>query len=558
MLAQLKQLLVLAIFCSTIALQADPTKNLFTAIESHDVQAAQQAISQGADINAHGTTSDTDFAATDWNPLMRSIAQLNSTIIKSQSYINTTFNLSKYLFGAGVALGGLASLYTGSWYPLAITAGISSLPLLFGHQVVKSFDADAIDNQFTITQSLLSHSKIDKNYSGRNAISASTIANNGYELLHSKDICPPAPALTPDNKYDAIMKTIVSQLPAPSLASSSAKDSNYFKQASEFKPVNKLEKLPIIFDANYDITFGGLENLHPFDTKKYGKVSKYILDKFALTRQQFYTPTSVTDQDLLLVHTQDYLNSLKSSLTLGLIADMPILGLLPNSFAQKALLDPVKLATGGTILGADLALEHGWAINLSGGYHHAKSTKPVNGGFCIINDICIAARKVLMKHPELRILIVDLDAHQGNGHEEVARNDKQIAIFDIYNGKTWPGDFACQERINFNFPVDGRKTNDIIYLKLLKDELPKAIDLVKPNMIIYNAGTDVYYQDPIGGMSLTKAGIIERDEVVFTQALSRNIPILMVLSGGYHSQSYAIISESVENLWNKLLASKMA
>ena len=216
------------------------------------------------------------------------------------------------------------------------------------------------------------------------------------------------------------------------------------------------------------------------------------------------------------------------------------------------------MATGGTIIGADLALEYGWAINLSGGYHHAKRAEPVAGGFCIINDICIAARKVLMKHPNYRILIVDLDAHQGNGHEDVAETEKQIAIFDVYNGKTWPGDFACQERINYNFPVDGRKTDDKAYLTLLAKELPKAIDTVKPDLIIYNAGTDVYYEDPIGCMALTKQGIINRDEMVFTHALTRNIPILMVLSGGYHAQSYAIISASVENIWKKLLADRFA
>ena len=357
-----------------------------------------------------------------------------------------------------------------------------------------------------------------------------------------------------------MLKTIISQLTTPVNPddASSATSITSYVASKTFKKLQKNEKLPIIFDANYDISFGGLESLHPFDTKKYGKVSQYLLKAFSLTPDQFYKPDLVTDEDLLLVHTQEYLETLKNSFTLGLIADMPFLGLLPNKLAQKALLHPVKLATGGTIIGADLALEYGWAINLSGGYHHAKKAEPVAGGFCIINDICIAARKILLKHPEYRILIVDLDAHQGNGHEDVAENEKQIAIFDIYNGKTWPGDFPCQERINYNFPVDGRKTNDAVYLALLNEELPKAIDAVKPDLIIYNAGTDVYYEDPIGSMALTIPGIINRDELVFTQAITRNIPILMVLSGGYHSKSYQIISKSVENVWYKLLINTLA
>lgn len=540
-----------------IPIYSNPTQKLITAIEQNNSTQAKEAIQEGADINAHGQTSSNDLAATDWTPLMKSIGQLNSSIIISQSYINTVKNLSTYLFFGSTALAGIASVYKRSWYPVLLTGALATLPYLLTSPVIKALDAPAINNQYKITTSLLRNPAIQKDYVGRNTTSASTIAQRGYDLLHSSDICPPSPAYTPEAKYSNMLGSIKSQLPTiaanPLMPKYQPRAALHFSQANEFKKINDSDKLPIIFDVNYDITFGGLERFHPFDTKKYGKVSAYLLKNVFQNSNRFHTPISVSDADLRLVHTSSYLDSIKNSFTLGLIADMPILGLLPNRLVQKALLDPVKLATGGTILGARLALEYGWAINLSGGYHHAKCNKPVAGGFCIINDICIAARKVLLAHPDYRILIVDLDAHQGNGHEEVARDEKNIAIFDIYNGKTWPGDFACQERINFNFPVDGRKIKGNAYLNLLSRELPKAIDQVKPNLIIYNAGTDVYCKDPIGGMSLTKKDIIDRDEVVFMQAVARNIPILMVLSGGYHAESHSIISESVENLWNSVL-----
>ena len=230
----------------------------------------------------------------------------------------------------------------------------------------------------------------------------------------------------------------------------------------------------------------------------------------------------VSDADLALVHCNEYVTSLQNSATIGILADMDSLGRLPNSFVKKVLLDPVKLATGGTILATELAREYGWSINIAGGYHHAKSRELVRG-FCLINDICIAAKKILMKDPEAKILIVDLDAHQGNGHEEIAAEDKRIAIVDFYNADTWPGDYPCQKRINFDYPLKAH-TKDAEYLNLLKQELPKVIDIVKPTLIIYNAGTDIFEKDPLGMLSISRQGIIERDQFVFKEAIGRKIP----------------------------------
>lgn len=536
---------------------ADPTKDLLKAIEINDIVLAKQAISAGADINFQVNTNQ-DLSATGWTPLMKAIAKLNSTIITTQSLSNTVHSIAKYSCLIGIASSVLYSAAKQSWYPIVIaTAALGSIQTLV-KPLIKQKDTQAVHDQYEIVKLLLAQPSIDKNHVASNKVSAAVLIEEGLDLLHSKYLCPPYEAGKPDKEYVQLLRSIKQHLPAQKINNQIQARPDFDAKCTNktaFKTFDENAQLPIIFDPNYDITFGGLEKLHPFDTKKYGKVSEYLIKKLGLQPTQLHVPDAVSDQDLSLVHTKKYIDSLQSSWNLGLIADMPFLGLLPNKLAQKALLNPVKLATGGTILATDLALKHGWAINLSGGYHHAKSAEPVLGGFCIINDICIAAKKVLLQNPDFRILIVDLDAHQGNGHEEIEKNEPRIAIFDMFNGQTWPGDFTCQERINFRFPLKAR-TNDAYYLEILSQSLPQAIEAINPDLIIYNAGTDVYEKDPIGALSLSKEGIVKRDQIVFEHAMNRCIPIAMVLSGGYHADSHTIISQSIENLWNNVLKNK--
>lgn len=196
-------------------------------------------------------------------------------------------------------------------------------------------------------------------------------------------------------------------------------------------------------------------------------------------------------------------------------------------------------------LGAQLALKDGWAINLSGGYHHAK--RDSGGGFCVYADIPLAAVKILEQHPDHTIMIVDLDAHQGNGHESCLKDEPRVAIYDIYNKDIYPRDIEARKRINFNHPVYTGIEDDA-YLELLSSTLPAALDQVRPNLIIYNAGTDVFEEDQLGLMRISENGIIKRDELVFQYAHERNIPIVMVLSGGYTKKSAGIIGKSVHNI----------
>ena len=156
-------------------------------------------------------------------------------------------------------------------------------------------------------------------------------------------------------------------------------------------------KLPLVYTDTYNIGMMGVENLHPFDTKKYRKVFKHLRASLGLSKSQFHLPPLAGEDILALVHQQTYLDSLNESKVIAEIAEFGPLGRLPAGLLKRNLLRPMQYATGGTILGAELALEHGWAVNLSGGYHHAKAG---NGeGFCYFADIPLAIHSLWNNEP---------------------------------------------------------------------------------------------------------------------------------------------------------------
>lgn len=307
--------------------------------------------------------------------------------------------------------------------------------------------------------------------------------------------------------------------------------------------------VPIVFHEDYDISFFGIEKLHPFDTQKYGKIARHLQQTCNIAPKDFQKPEKMTDAQLQLVHTAGYLASLKYSRTIATIAEIAPLRYLPNFLLQRNMMNGMRYASAGTVLGAELAMTHGWSINLAGGYHHAKAG---NGeGFCFFADIPLAIKKLREKNPALKVLVVDLDAHQGNGLEAILGPDPLTHIFDMYSGNNYPSDSAVFKYIDFNYPL-ADYIQDQDYLAILKKELPKAIKATKPDLIIYNAGTDIFEQDPLGKMRVTENGIIERDLFTFSQALDNKTPILMVLSGGYSTESAHIVGTSIENILKKL------
>jgi len=364
------------------------------------------------------------------------------------------------------------------------------------------------------------------------------------------------------------------------------------------------QKYPIVYSPEYNISLGKwldkiIGPLHPFDTKKYAKIHNHLKQTFNLTDDQFYTPTMITDEELLKIHDKEYLETLKKSQTISQAVDLwNVLAIFPNSVLQKTLLNPMKLATGGTVLAAQLAMEHGWAINLSGGYHHAQPNHAEGG--CIFADVPLAIKTLREneKYKNIKILIVDLDAHQGNGNALCLKNDLNTFIFDMYNANEYPfyktqtkvnpiyngkiaaqhirfnmhldggylGTTACSQYLNISVPLLSavpfvgaidksieRRIDGIEYLTHLVTYLPQALnELIRenncPDLIIFNAGSDVFERDDLGMLNVSKSDIMRRDQFVWQIARENDIAIMMVLSGGYGPENAGIVSESIANI----------
>ncbi|MEE6501557.1 hypothetical protein FKM82_004244 [Ascaphus truei] len=290
---------------------------------------------------------------------------------------------------------------------------------------------------------------------------------------------------------------------------------------------------PIVYSADYNITFMGLEKMHPFDSGKWGKVINFLRDATLITDDTIVAAREATEDDLLVVHTRRYLSKLKWSYVVATITEIPPVLVLPNCLVQRKVLKPLRMQTGGTIMAGKLAIDRGWAINIGGGFHHCSSER--GGGFCAYADITLAIK--------------------GNGHERDFLDDDRVYIMDVYNRYIYPGDGFAKRAIKRKIELDWG-TEDAEYLDKVETHVKGALNETRPDVIIYNAGTDILDGDPLGGLAISPQGIIKRDEIVFTIARSRCIPILMVTSGGYQKRTARIIADSILNLHNLGLIDK--
>ncbi|KAI0236167.1 Histone deacetylase 11 [Lamellibrachia satsuma] len=257
-------------------------------------------------------------------------------------------------------------------------------------------------------------------------------------------------------------------------------------------------------------------------------------------------PIEVQLVDLLRVHTQSYIDDLKKSITVARITQVPHVAHLPKCIVQSQVLRPLRFQTGGTVLAAKLALERGWAINLGGGFHHCSATQ--GGGFCVYADITIAIRLLFDNMIAIkRVMIIDLDAHQGNGYERDFMADDRVYILDMFNHEIYPNDEYAKGSIRRKVQLNS-DVGDSEYLSLVRKHVEAALNEFPPDLIIYNAGTDVLEGDMLGHLSLSTQGVIERDQIVFQKARTRDIPIMMLTSGGYQRSTARVIANSILNL----------
>ncbi|KAG0576538.1 hypothetical protein M758_5G081400 [Ceratodon purpureus] len=324
------------------------------------------------------------------------------------------------------------------------------------------------------------------------------------------------------------------------------------KNSGLYFDVSLDERDPVVYSSSYNISFMGIEKLHPFDASKWGRIQKFLADEGVLNQKRIVEPVEATTDDLLVVHTEKYLDSLRRSLVVAQITEVPPVALLPNFIVQRKVLQPFRKQVGGTVLSAKLAKERGWAINIGGGFHHCCANE--GGGFCAYADITLAIQFAYTRLAITRVMIIDLDAHQGNGHERDFMNDDRVYIIDLYNSDIYPWDQAAKKRINQPVALKSGTSNEK-YLALLSQELKKAGDIFKPELVVYNAGTDILEGDPLGRLLVTPEGVKQRDEMVFQFAKDQRCPIMMLTSGGYMKTSARVIADSITNLAAKRLIS---
>ncbi|MEM1126114.1 MAG: histone deacetylase [Bacteroidota bacterium] len=267
--------------------------------------------------------------------------------------------------------------------------------------------------------------------------------------------------------------------------------------------------------------FVPLPERHPFPMGKFPALHRLLLDEGLIRPDDVVAPREVDWADLLLVHTSDYLSALAQG-TLSRQAERKM-G-LPWS---ERLVVRSRLAVQGTINAALMALQDGLAANLAGGTHHAY---PGHGeGFCVLNDVAVAIRVLMRSGWVGRVLVVDLDVHQGNGTAAIFADDGRVFTFSMHGAKNYPFHKPPSTR-DVGLP-DGLE--DDAYLEILGRELPSVLDQARPDLVFYLAGIDVLAGDRYGRLSLTPEGLFARDRLALEAFHRQGFPVTLLLSGGY-------------------------
>lgn len=273
----------------------------------------------------------------------------------------------------------------------------------------------------------------------------------------------------------------------------------------------------IIYSPKYEVDIGA----HIFPTLKCRLIKERLVKEGIAAKQDFIHPQKVTDEEVGLVHTAAYIEKLKT----GTLTYVEMLKLeLPYS---KDLVDASYLCAGGTILAARLALKEKIAVHLGGGFHHAYADH--GEGFCVFNDVAIAIKVLQSGHLIKKAVVIDVDLHQGNGTAKIFQGDKNVFTFSIHQENLYP---YPKEKSNWDIGLEDG-CGDKKYLEFLKEAIERIIREFKPDFAVYLAGADPYQDDQLGSLDISLAGLKERDEFTLRSLYKNNVPVAIVLGGGY-------------------------
>ena len=274
--------------------------------------------------------------------------------------------------------------------------------------------------------------------------------------------------------------------------------------------------LPVVNHKDY---FAKIGDDHKFPIYKFGDLAKFLLDNKII--KKFYSPYPCSDETLKRAHSEKYINDIKNK-TLNKNGIKKIGFPLVDSVIQRSL-----VATGGTVLASKLAINYGIACNTAGGSHHANFDS--GAGYCVFNDVAVASQYLLNKTKIKKILILDLDVHQGNGNSDIFRDNKNVFTFSMHSKSNYPAKKSVSDLdIELEDNIEDQK-----YLELLKDNL-NQLNNENFDFVFYIAGVDIHYDDRLGKLKISDDGIKQRDEIVTQNFFSKKVPLCGVLGGGYN------------------------
>ncbi|MGD1849129.1 MAG: histone deacetylase [Cyanophyceae cyanobacterium] len=284
--------------------------------------------------------------------------------------------------------------------------------------------------------------------------------------------------------------------------------------------------LPLVYHPEYSAP---MASTHRFPMAKFRLLKDLLLRDGAMVESQFFCPELTPWDWIERIHAPDYVDSYRFG-TLEPKAQRRI-G-LPWS---EAIARRTRIAVGGTALTGRLALEHGLSCNLAGGTHHA--FPEYGSGFCIFNDIAVTARLLLDEGAVQKILIVDLDVHQGDGTAWIFQDEPRVFTFSMHCGANFP---LRKQTSDLDVPLD-IGTEDEVYLRTLDRHLEDLLSQVKPDLVLYDAGVDPHRGDRLGKLALTDTGLFQREMQVLSTCVGAGYPVACVIGGGYSTHMHTLV-----------------
>lgn len=268
---------------------------------------------------------------------------------------------------------------------------------------------------------------------------------------------------------------------------------------------------------------------HRFPMIKYDLLPQQLLHEGTCSNDNFFEPSHAKEKHILATHEERYFRNLT-----GLVLKPSEVRKIGFPLSQE-LVDREQIIADGTIKGCEFALKYGIAMNIAGGTHHAYSNR--GEAFCMLNDQAIGASFLLNESTIEKILIIDLDVHQGNGTAEIFRNQHAVFTFSMHGKANYP---FKKELSDLDIPLE-KGTDDVTYLNILKETLPRLIDEVEPDFIFYLCGVDVVESDKLGTLGMTLTGCRERDRFVLQICKNHKIPVQCSMGGGYSPDIKTIV-----------------